>query len=202
MTRFWKVALIAAVFSLAGCASPLMKPAANQTVAAAAAQSSRIVFLRPTSFGGGIQAALFDATTEDLKFIGVASAGTKVAYDLPPGKHRLMVVSEAADFLEATLAPGKTYYVYVAPRMAWTFRFSLWPIKVKSANEFNFQNPEVATWIKNTRLVENTPAGQKWFTTHLDEIRKKQADYLVVWQQKTLQDLAERTLEEQDGRSE
>jgi hypothetical protein len=180
-----------------------MKPAANQALAAPTAQSSRIVFLRPSSFGGAIQASLFDVSNDEPKFIGVSSAKTRVVYDLPPGPHRLMVASEAADFMEAKLAPGKTYYAVVTPRMgAWKARFSLWPVKATSSNEFNFQNPDFAGWVKNGKVVENTPAGEQWFTANAADIRKKQTEYLAVWKQKSAQELAERTLDEQDGRNE
>jgi hypothetical protein len=203
MIKLWKVALVAAVFSLTGCASSLMKPATNQALAAPSAQSSRIVFLRPSSLGGAIQASLFDVSADQPRFIGVSSTKTKVVYDVPAGTRRLMVTSEAADFMEAKLAPGKTYYAVVTPRLgAWKARFSLWPVKAQSANEFNFQNPDFANWVKSGQVVENTPAGQQWFTANEADIRKKQAEYLVVWKQKTPQEIAERTLEEQDGRSE
>jgi hypothetical protein len=56
--------------------------------------------------------------------------------------------------------------------------------------------------VKDGKLVENTPAGEQWFAANAASIKQKYTEYLPVWKQKTPQDLAERTLEEQDGRSE
>jgi hypothetical protein len=198
--EIWKTAIIAAALSLTGCASTLMRPAENQTLAAPSPQTSRIVFLRPSSFGGAIQASLFDVTDDDLNFLGIISTGTTVVYDVAPGSHRLMVVSEAADFMEAKLAPGKTYYAVVTPRMgAWKARFSLWPVKARSSNKYNLDNKEFDDWLKEGKVVTNTPEGEQWFTANTADIRKKQAAYLSVWKQKTAAELAERTLEEEDG---
>jgi hypothetical protein len=198
--KSWKLLLIAVAFAATGCASNLMKPAPNQTIAPVAAQQSRVIFLRPSSFGGAIQAGLFEATGGDLKFIGISSTGTRVVYDVAPGPHRFMVYSEAADFMEAKLAPGKTYYAVSTPRMgAWKARFSLWPVKAKSSNEFNHQNKDVATWVEKGKWVENTPEGEQWFKANLAKIKATHDEYLPVWNQKTPAELAERTLEEADG---
>jgi hypothetical protein len=196
----WKVVFCVLSLAMSGCASSLMKPAENQKLAVPTAQSSRIIFLRPSSMGGAIQAELFDVTSGDPTFIGVSSTGTKVAYDTMPGTHRLMVVSEAADFLEANLAAGKTYYAVVTPRMgAWKARFSLWPIKADAKAEYSLQSKQFATWIANAKLVANTPEGEQWAKTNATSIKTKYTENLVVWKQKTPEDLAKRTLEQQDG---
>ena len=188
---------------ISGCASSLMKPAANQTLSKTPAQSSRVIFLRPSSVGGAIQASLFDATGSEPKFIGISSTGTKVVYDTTPGAHRFMVVSEAADFLEARLAAGKTYYAVVTPRMgAWKARFSLWPIKNDANAEYKLQSDETAKWIKNGKVVENTPESLQWAQSNMSSIKAKYSENLPVWNKKPPQDIAERTLNEGDGRVE
>ena len=188
------VAILSFLF-LQGCASSLMKPADGSALVAPPGENSRVVFLRPSSFGGAIQASLFDITGDETRFIGVSSTGTQVVYDVAPGRHRFMVVSEAADFMEAELSPGQTYYAVVTPRMgAWKARFSLWPIKAASENEFNWRNADVAKWIANARHVQNTPEGEAWFNANRASIIEKQVDYLVVWNKKSAADLAQRTL--------
>lgn len=77
---------------------------------------------------------------------------------------------------------------------AWKARFSLWPIKAASENEFNWRNADVAKWIANARHVQNTPEGEAWFNANRASIIEKQADYLVVWNKKSAADLAQRTL--------
>lgn len=200
--KLLKIALVVAVLSLAGCASaPLNKRAENQTLAVPSPQMSRVVFLRPSMFGYAISAVLFDVTNDsDPKLLGISSAGSKMVYDVPPGTHRFMVYSEAADFMEAKLAPGKTYYAVVAPRMgAWKARFSLWPVKATSSNEFNLRNPDLQVWVKNGTLVEKIPKADEWYQKNGPAVRKTKDEYEVVWKQKTPEGLAERTLEEHDG---
>ena len=82
-----------------------------------------VVFLRPG--GSGIHASVY-AGEEFLSFF---HKQTCFLYEAKPGKHRFMVVSEAADFLAADLEGGKIYFVLVSPRMGmWRARFSLLPI--------------------------------------------------------------------------
>ena len=192
--------IVLAAATLFGCASSLMKPATTQSLSATPAQSSRVIFLRPSSFGGAIQASLFDVSGGAAKFIGVSSTGTKVVYDVAPGTHRFMVVSEAADFMEASLAPGKTYYGIVTARMgAWKARFSLWPVKADAKSEFSSQSKDFAQWAAKGKIVENTPEGQKWFDANRGSIQSKHDEYLVVWKQRPAAEIAERTLNESDG---
>src|SRR3954466_9873239 len=79
-----------------------------------------IVFMRSSFMGSAISASVFDVSQGSSKFIGIVQNGTKVAYSVPPGEHVFMVASESADFMKATLLPGKTYYALVTPRVgAW-----------------------------------------------------------------------------------
>ena len=65
------VAILSFLF-LQGCASSLMKPADGSALVAPPGENSRVVFLRPSSFGGAIQASLFDITGDETRFIGVS----------------------------------------------------------------------------------------------------------------------------------
>ena len=91
---------------------------------------SMVVFMRPSGFGGAIAASVFDVSGPDNKFVGIVNAGTKVAYPVAPGQYTFMVVSESADFLQATVASGNTYYALVTPRVGvWKARFSFRPVR-------------------------------------------------------------------------
>lgn len=194
------LALCVVALALSACESSRMKPSENQTLAVPAAESSRVVFLRPSSFGGAIQATLYEISAAEPDFIGIISTDTKIAYDTTPGPHRFMVESEAADFMEATLSAGKTYYAVVTPRMgAWKARFSLWPVKAAPNAKFSLQSAEVQGWIKGGKFVSNTPESEQWFTENRPSIVQKQTDYLAVWKGKTPAEVAERTLDESDG---
>lgn len=73
---------------------------------------------------------------------------TKVAYHTEPGEHMFMVIAESADFMQATLEAGKTYYAQIVPRPGvWKARFSFRPIN-DIAGETRLQQ-----WIAETTMV-------------------------------------------------
>lgn len=189
-----------AVLMATGCASTKMQDAGSQAVVVPANDMAQVIFMRPSSFGGAIQASLFNATGDDLDFIGILSSKKKIAYTVPAGKHRFMVVSEAADFLEANLDGGKTYYALVSARMgAWKARFSIFPIKAAASADYVLGDEKTQKWISDTTFVENTEQSIAWFEENRGSIASKQAKYLPVWSEKTPEALAERTLDPEDG---
>ncbi len=141
-----------------------------------AADKAMVVFMRPSSMGGAIQAVVYD----DVKYISTISYGTQVAYETSPGKHLFMVVSEAADFMEAELQAGKTYYALVTPRMGfWRARFSLKAIN-NPASE-----PEFNAWFNETKRMRPNAEGEQWARDNQQSIIEKKAEYLPKWQQKS-----------------
>ena len=185
---------------LTGCASSRMIEAVDQQTAVPATDQAQVIFMRPSSFGGAIQASLFDVTTDETEFIGIISSGTQLSYMVEPGKHVFMVVSEAADFLEADLSGGKTYYATVNARMgAWRARFSLYPVRNGAAGERQYDSDEFRGWMKKVKFVENTPESIAWFEENKADIKDKQVRYWSVWQEKTDDALGERTLNPEDG---
>lgn len=63
-----------------------------------------------------------------------------------------MVVSEAADFMDAELETGKTYYALVTPRLGvWKARFSLRPM---TAVELDGQ--QLREWLDACERIENS----------------------------------------------
>ncbi len=192
------LALIA-VLLLSGCASSKMLVSETQQLAPPTSEMAQVVFLRASSFGGAIQATVFDVSSDEPEFIGISSSKTKLAYTVEPGKHVFMVVSEAADFLEAELDGGKTYYAMITPRMgAWKARFSLHPVRA-SSGEFQHTSDKFQKWLSNSKFVENTPESKAWFQENKANIRSKQADYWAVWKEKSEEDIKARTLNPNDG---
>lgn len=136
---------------------------------------SLLVFLRPSSFGGGIQSTLYDGD----EYIGTISAKTKVAYQADPGQHSFMIVGESADFMQATLDEGKTYYTVIAPRMGvWKARFSLRPQNGQIPAE------DIQKWMAATRLVVIGPEGKAWATENSASVMQKKNKYWPKWQSK------------------
>jgi hypothetical protein len=192
--------LATVIFLATGCASTKMLDRANQEVEVPTADKAQLIFMRSSSFGGAVQSTVFNITSTDPEFIGILSYGKKLSYAVDPGKHVFMVIGESADFMEANLAGGKTYYAMVTPRMgAWKTRFSMKPVRNGVDGEFQYESDRFQGWLKKTSFVENTPESIAWFNANLDSIVSKQTEYWEVWQEKSAEDLAERTLNPDDG---
>ncbi len=161
-----KLRLLLGLFMLvliSGCASTKMSVKHDQQLVAPAFTTVRIVFIRSSFLGSAIQASVFDVTSGEPEFIGILSNATKLSHEVQPGKHVFMVVSEAADFMEATLVGGKTYFAMVTPRMgAWKARFSMYPVRNGGTGKFQYSSNEFQGWLAGTSLLDNTPESEAW----------------------------------------
>jgi hypothetical protein len=141
-----------------------------------------VYFLRPTAFGGAIQATLYDGDD----YIGTVSAHTHIAYQAKPGHHLFMVIGESADFMQADLTEGKTYSAVVMPRMGiWKARFS-------------FQPGSGMDQLGETKQVTVGEEGRVWARENAASIREKKAEYLPKWQEKPDRD--KQTMRAESGR--
>ena len=159
-----------------------------------------VVFMRASFVGSAISASVYDAPDSDTHFIGVVQNKQKVAYQAEPGQHRFMVIAENADFMDATLEAGKTYYVLISPRMGvWKARFSLFPVHAQSADEYNLQSADFREWQAKTRFVTPNADAQAWYEENKASVAEKKADYLQKWNVMLPADKAELTLNADDG---
>lgn len=194
------IVIIACTVAFTGCASTSMTLSQSQIIEKPPASKAQVVFLRSSFVGSAIAASLFDVTNTEPEFIGIINNGKKIAYNVDPGKHVFMVVSEAADFMEADLTGGKTYYSIITPRMgAWKARFSLWPIRTDGSGDYNTNSKDFEQWLRNCKLVTNSEASLAWYRNNLTSVKAKQAENWQVWKTKTPADLAKRTLNPGDG---
>lgn len=139
-----------------------------------------VVFMRPSGLGFAVQSSVFDVTDGSPKFIGIVSAKKKIAHYSSPGQRRFMVIGESADFMGATLDPGKAYYALVTPRVGWwKARFSLRPVHAAEISGAEFDE-----WFKDTQWVENKDSAITWSTQNMTSIREKMAEDLPEWQAK------------------
>ncbi len=159
-----KLLALLSMFLLAGCAgsssymSDVPPERANYTTQP---DQALVVFMRPSGFGFAIQSSVFDIVDENPVFVGIVSAKAKVAYYVNPGERRFMVISESADFMDATLEAGKVYYALVTPRMGvWKARF-------------HCGRSERRTWkAQNSPVGTSRPAGSKiWTRPRLGQVR-------------------------------
>lgn len=192
--------IAAAALVLSGCASSPMKPVTQATPEQVDSNNARVIFMRPSLLGAAISASVFDVQGDDLKFVGIVNAKTKIAYDTTPGEHLFMVVGESADFMKADLLPGKNYFALVAPRMGmWKARFSLRPVRNDGSTNYNTSTKEFNDWVKNTNWVENTPESLNWFEKNKPNIVEKKDKYWKDWQAKSTDSQDEATMRSTDG---
>jgi hypothetical protein len=195
--RHWAVALLS--IGLGACAGPgaLMQATPPQEAPTAKADEAMVVFMRASYVGSAISASVFDVTgAGQPTFIGIVNNGTKIAYPVKPGEYTFMVVSEAADFLQAKVAAGKTYYAMVTPRMGmWKARFSFRPVRGSELG-----GSEFAGWSSGTQYVSNTPQSRNWAASNAADISQKRASYWADWSSKPADERASQTLTPEDGR--
>jgi len=174
--------------------------APEQTLVEVNPNESQVVFFRSSFVGSAISSSIYEVKGEDVQFLGVLSNGNKIAVKTSTGKHLFMVVSEAADFMNADLAGGKTYYAIVTPRMgAWKARFSMSPVSTDPASKFNTTDGKLEKWMANSTLVTTSDAARAWYQNNRTSVDSKMREYLPVWNQKSAGDLEKRTLKPEDG---
>jgi len=175
------VVLLVAVSGCAGRSEFMQDVPEGQADYVPAPGQALVIFMRPSGFGFAIQSSVFDITDNEPEFLGIVSAKTKIAHNAAPGEHRYMVIGESADFLEADLLAGRTYYSLVTPRMGvWKARFSLKPVRKP-----DLTSAEFTQWYDDTRWAENKPTAQTWAQEHMDSIKSKQEKYLPKWLDRT-----------------
>ena len=192
VARYLLIALLSA--GLAACGGAQMMKAEQEPVIKAG--ESMVVFMRSSFLGSAISASVYDVSTPETKFIGIVNNGTKVAYPVGPGRHTFMVVSEAADFMQATVLPGRTYYAMVTPRVgAWKARFSFRPVRQGELSGGDFGG-----WNSGTHFVVNSPESLNWAQQNQTDVVSKRNQYWVEWSNKPEPDRASQTLNGEDGR--
>jgi hypothetical protein len=197
MTRFvsWRYLLIALLaIGLGACGgAAMMKADQEPTIRQGEAM---VVFMRSSFVGSAISASVFDVSGPEAKFIGIVNNGTKIAYPVTAGEHTFMVVSESADFMQAKILPGRTYYALVTPRMGvWKARFSFRPVR---QNELS--GSEFAGWNSSTHFVVNSPETQNWAAQNKADVASKRNQYWPEWNSKPANDRASQSLNPDDGR--
>ena len=132
-----------------------------------------VVFVRPGRMAGYVASVIYD----DQDIISVLMDETYAAYQAKPGIHRFMVVSEAADFMDADLEAGKVYFAEVQVRMGvWRGRFSLRPVTPRDE-----EWPELREWLSRSRLVTLNAAGRSWAQENANSVHNKHDAYLQKW---------------------
>ena len=155
----------------------------------------KLVIVHPPRVPGDpIPVSLFDVTEPgEAKFIGILNRNARIEYPVKSGLRTFMVVSETADFLQAHIVGGKTYYALVTPRpSAGNARFSLVPVR---------QNEQrVQKWEADIPLVTNTPRTLAWARSNAASVAQKRDRYWPEWSSKPENQRMAQTLNAEDGR--
>ena len=174
------IVLVAAV--LAGCTSSKMTVIPEtETSVQPGSGNALVVFMRPSFLGAAIQSSVFDITDGHPEFVGIVSAGTRIAHKSQFGMRRFMVIGESADFMDAELLEKKVYYVKVDPRFGWwKARFSLIPY-----HKQELQKPSFAEICNDCGWLQNTEQSRAWAQGHMHSIQSKMVEYLPEWSEST-----------------
>lgn len=146
----------------AGCGaatSEYMRPVAGPEPAGVPPNKAKVVFVRPSSFANKV---IFTIIDERGYFLGDSTAGGRFAVFFDPGEHYFIAWTETTETVKAMLAPGRTYYVEVRPKMGvWKARASLWAVNRKSGLQ-----QQVPSYLADTTVT--TPdfaAGQAYLNS-------------------------------------
>ena len=172
-------------------AAPAASFTPTSTAPTAALQEGKVVFMRTSSLGRLVTASVFDVTDAgEPKFINHVRTGDKVVYAVKPGLHTFMVVSEAADFMQVEVLPGKSYYALVTPRMgAMRARFSFEPVRGSDRR--------IAALERGGRPTNVTQAAINWAKQNAPDIANKRERYWAEWSSKP--ESQRPTLQAEDG---
>ena len=192
--RYMKQALVFTILVLLfGCAvsSKYMRDVADSDISyMPGGDETVVVFMRPSTGHLTIQAAVFDVTSAENKLVGIVSSKKKVAYRTKSGNYLFMVIGENADFMQADLKAGKTYYAMINPRMGFA-HFSL------GAVHHDIDASKLSDWKNRCAWVETTDAAYKWAEQNAPNIQNKRERYINKWNNKP--DHRKPTLNPEDG---
>jgi hypothetical protein len=180
----------------AGCGaatSEYMRPAIGPELAGAPPNKARVVFVRPSNFAFKV---IFTIIDEHGYFLGDSTAGARFSVFLDPGDHYFIVWTETTETVRATLAPGRTYYVEVRPKMGlWKARASLWAVNRKSG-----LMSQIPSYISGTKVTTTDfAAGQAYLNSLGSELPNAAKKGIDTYNGYSPEDKTDVTLLPEDG---
>jgi hypothetical protein len=116
--------------------------------------TARVIFVRPANGAFQHQFTLID---EHGLFLGDSTAGYLFMVLFDPGEHYVIAMTEATAALKMTLAPGRTYYVELRPKLGvWTPQVSL--LAVTRQSDLRASIP--AYYARSSAAISEFAAGQ------------------------------------------
>lgn len=113
MKRFLPLALL-----LAGCVDFVNEDMQDASSSLPLKEhEARVVVFRPSTFGGNTQFPIYEFTGNDADLMGFSESGCYFEDRVTAGKHLFLTWGEGEAFIDADLAPGKTYYIRCFAKM-------------------------------------------------------------------------------------
>jgi hypothetical protein len=186
--------LVTLLFS-AGCtaSSDYMREAHAPQALRATPDSAVVVFVRPSGFARGMRSTILDGRG---RFLGDSLPETYFAVRVPPGEHIFIAWAENTAALRASLAPGRTYYIEVAPKMgALSARMHLLAITPRAESW-----GELRTWMDESKqTIPDEPSGQAYLASRSEDVAERLRRAAEILEEYDAGELADRTLAPADG---
>lgn len=184
-----------ALLACAGCtaSSDYMLRPATPVVPKPRPDSALVVFIRPSSYAASIATTILD---DKGRFLGDSLPASYFAAHVPPGKHLFIAWAENTAALQAMLAPGRTYYVEVSPRMGMlSARMQLLALTPGSEDW-----GELGEWLRDCDLyLVDERRGQAYLQERSEDTRERIRRGREILTEYDNEELAERTLRPEDG---
>ena len=105
------LAAVVAPLLLAACSTRTSFMRDADPLPAPGAGDAKVVVFRPSTFAGTTQFPIYEYLEDDAKLLGFAESGCYFEVKCPAGRHFFLTWGEGEAFIDAELAPKKTYYV-------------------------------------------------------------------------------------------
>jgi hypothetical protein len=169
------VLLATAIVALTGCAGLRGMqeiPSAHSVDTVPPPGKAAVVFMRPSI--PGYTASIFELKSDTNFFAGHVPPFKKLLYVTDPGMTRFLVSGQGADFMDAQLASGKTYYVLVVSAGTG---FSLRPVTKADGKDFPY-------WFRECSWVRVGPEAEAWARQRATQIDARRRVSMPRWEAK------------------
>lgn len=195
LSRLLSVVLLGCLLLFVGCAahSDWMAPVAARSPLRAPPNAALVVFVRPSSYAGGMLVPIID---ENGRFLGEAGPKTHFAVVTPPGDHVFIGWIGNTSLVRTRLLAGKTYFVEIGP--TWGVlkpRVQLLAVTPRSKSW-----EKLAEWIAETdQMTPDLAGGQAAFDRKHDDLQSHIHDAFEVLRDYDDVELDKHTVRPDDG---
>lgn len=185
----------------------------DQSLPSPTEETAVVVFVLPTD-GGDIAGAaasaavntlslswknvtqIYDATSEDLKFLSQIRRDAKTVIEIPPGSYLFL----AANLMSVNVDAGKTYYIFL--NAVGGVIAEQYPVRNGGPGQIQFASKEFQSAIENTTLLGVHPASVKYYSkknwVYKSQVKQRKL-MLEDWEELSEEEKQKLTLNAEDG---